>query len=156
MRVFEDFPVGATFPLGPYAVTREAVIAFATEFDPQPFHLDEDAARANMLGGLSASGWHTCAMMMRMMFDAFIDGSSSQGSPGVDFVKWLRPVRPGDVLSGTMTVREARLSAKRPTLGIAKLSNDLIDQEGQPVLASDYTILFLTRDAVSAGGGAAA
>ncbi|KQT45131.1 enoyl-CoA hydratase [Aureimonas sp. Leaf454] len=145
MQTFEDFPVGATRPLGPYAVTREEVIAFAAEFDPQPFHLDDDAAAASMLGGLSASGWHTCSMMMRMMADGFILDSTSQGSPGVDFVKWKRPVRPGDTLSGTMTVLEARVSQKRPTIGIAKLRNDLVNQNGEPVLACEYTVMLSTR-----------
>jgi acyl dehydratase len=145
MQTFEDFPVGATRPLGPYAVTREEVIAFAAEFDPQPFHLDEEAAKATMLGGLSASGWHTCSIMMRMMADSFILGSTSQGSPGVDFVKWKRPVRPGDTLSGTMTVLEARVSQKRPSIGIAKLRNDVVNQDGEAVLECEYTVMLLTR-----------
>lgn len=150
MQTFEDFPVGSTRALGPYLVTREAVIEFATEFDPQPFHLDEEAARANMLGGLSASGWHTCAMMMRMMFDGFLEGAASQGSPGVDFVKWRKPVRPGDMLSGTMTVEDARVSASRPTLGIVKLKNDIVNPAGETVLETEYTLLILTRAGVPA------
>lgn len=147
MRSFEDFPVGSSFALGPYAVEREEVLAFAAEFDPQPFHLDEDAAATGLLGGLSASGWHTCAMMMRMMYDGFLSGSTSQGSPGVDYVTWKKPIRPGDVLSGTMTVRSARLSAKRPTLGLAKLHNDIRNQSGESVLETEYTVLLLLREA---------
>ena len=144
MRTFEDFPVGSTWPLGPYPVTRDEVIAFAEEFDPQPFHLDDAAAEASILGGLSASGWHSCAMMMRMMVDGFLAGSTAQGSPGVDYVKWLKPVRPGDVLSGTMTVLEARVSAKRPTLGVAKFHNALVNQNGEKVLETEYTVLITT------------
>lgn len=146
MRAFEDFPVGAKIPLGPYRVTKEEVVEFAAEFDPQPFHLDEEAAKHTMLGGLSASGWHSCAMMMRMMCDAFLLDSTSQGSPGVDYVKWKQPVRPGDVLTGTMTVMEARRSAKRPTLGIAKLKNEVRNQDGVGVLETEYTLLLLTRE----------
>lgn len=149
MRTFEDFAVGVIVPLGPYPVTREETIAFAAEFDPIPFHLDEAAAEKSMLGGLSASGWHTCAMMMRMMVDAFLGDSTSQGSPGVDFVQWLRPVRPGDTLEGTMTVLEARLSKSRPTLGVAKLRNELRNQDGHPVLTAEYILLMLTREAVA-------
>ena len=144
MRTFEDFPVGSTWPLGPYPVTRDQVIAFAEEFDPQPFHLEDAAAEASILGGLSASGWHSCAMMMRMMVDGFLAGSTAQGSPGVDYVKWLKPVRPGDVLSGTMTVLEARVSAKRPTLGVAKFHNAVVNQNGEKVLETEYTVLITT------------
>lgn len=146
MRAFEDFTVGTEIPLGPYEVTRDEIVEFATEFDPQPFHLDEAAARDTMLGGLSASGWHTCSMMMRMMCEAYILDSTSQGSPGVDFVRWRRPVRPGDVLSGTTRVLSARLSQKRPTLGLAKLRTEIVNQDADTVLESEYTLLLLTRE----------
>ena len=141
MRTFEDFPVGSTFALGPYPVSRDEVIAFAKEFDPQPFHLDDEAADPSLLGGLAASGWHSCAMMMRMMVDGFLAGSTAQGSPGVDYVRWLKPVRPGDLLTGTMTVLEARISAKRPTLGVAKFHNAVQNQRGETVLETEYTVL---------------
>ena len=150
MRAYEDFTEGLEIPLGPYEVTKDEVIEFAEEFDPQPFHLDEEAARASMLGGLSASGWHTCSMMMRMMADGYLLDSTSQGSPGVDFVKWLKPVRPGDMLSGTATVLSARLSSKRPTLGIARLGTAIRNQKGETVLECEYTLLLLTREAVAA------
>ncbi|MEX6506731.1 MaoC family dehydratase [Jiella sp. M17.18] len=151
MRTYEDFTEGTEFALGPYPVTREEMLGFATEFDPQPFHLDESAGAANELaGGLTASGWHTCSMLMRMMADSFIVESSSQGSPGVDFVKWLRPVKPGDTLTGSCRVASARLSAKRPTLGIAKMVADLVNQEGEPVLSCEYTLLLLTREGIAA------
>lgn len=146
-QAFEDFPVGHTVPLGPRTLTREETIAFAREFDPLPLHLDETAADASMLEGLSASGWHTCALMMRMMFDAFLDGSTSEGSPGVDFVNWLQPVRPGDTLTGTMTVVDARLSRSRPGLGIAKLRNELRNRSGRKVLEAEYAVLLRTRAA---------
>ncbi|HEX2017342.1 MAG TPA: MaoC family dehydratase [Aurantimonas sp.] len=150
MRTYEDFTEGLELPLGPYEVTREEVLEFAREFDPQPFHLEEQAGRDSLLGGLSASGWHTCAMTMRMMADSYVLDSSSQGSPGVDTVKWLRPVFPGDVLTGTARVASRRLSAKRPTLGLAKIITVIRNQRDEPVLESEYTLLLLTRDGVAA------
>ncbi len=150
MRTYEDFTEGLEIDLGPYPVTRDEVIEFAREFDPQPFHLDEEAAKDTLLGGLSASGWHSCAMMMRMMADAYILDSSSQGSPGVDHVRWKRPVRPGDVLHGTARVVSRRLSSKRPTLGILKITTDLRNQTGETVLESAYTLLVLTREGLAA------
>jgi len=150
MRTYEDFTEGLDIDLGPYPVTRDEVIEFAREFDPQPFHLDEEAAKDTLLGGLSASGWHSCAMMMRMMADAYILDSSSQGSPGVDYVRWKRPVRPGDVLHGTARVVSRRLSSKRPILGILKITTDLRNQTGETVLESAYTLLVLTREGLAA------
>ena len=150
MRTYEDFTEGLEIDLGPYPVTRDEVIEFAREFDPQPFHLDEEAAKDTLLGGLSASGWHSCAMMMRMMADAYILDSSSQGSPGVEYVRWKRPVRPGDVLHGTARVVSRRLSSKRPTLGILKITTDLRNQTGETVLESAYTLLVLTREGLAA------
>jgi acyl dehydratase len=117
---FEDFSPGQRFPLGPYAVTREDIIAFAEEFDQQPFHLDEDVAKASILGGLCASGWHTCAMIMRMLFDGFLGRAASMGSNGIDEVKWLKPVFAGETLAGAMTVLETRRSAKNPSMGVLK------------------------------------
>lgn len=145
MRAYEDFPVGLEIDLGPYRVTKEEVLEFAAEFDPQPFHLDEEAAKDTMLGGLAASGWHTCSMMMRMMADGYLLDSTSQGSPGVDFVRWLKPVRPGDTLAGKATVLSARLSSKRPTLGILKVATDVTNGSGETVLQSEYVLMVLTR-----------
>src|SRR6187551_2839349 len=101
---YEDFVEGATFGLGTKSVTAEEIIEFASEFDPQPMHLDEEAGKASILGGLSASGWHTCAIFMRMICDAYLLDSTSQGAPGVDHVKWRRPVLAGDTLGGRGTV----------------------------------------------------
>ena len=128
---YEDFPLGREFPLGPYPVTAEEIIAFAREFDPQRFHLDDAEAKSSVLGGLSASGWHTCAMLMRMLCDSYLNRSAGMGSTGMDEVKWLKPVRAGETLSGTMTVIERRVSAKRPDLGILKCRWDLFNQEGE-------------------------
>ncbi|ORE99117.1 MaoC family dehydratase [Aurantimonas sp. 22II-16-19i] len=147
MRTFEDFTEGREIPLQPYTADRDEMIAFAREFDPQPFHLDDAAGGANeLVGSLTASGWHTCSMLMRMMAEGFLLDSTSQGSPGVDFVNWRAPVRPGDRLTGTARVLSRRLSAKRPTLGIAKIGVALENQEGVTVLESEYTLLLLTRE----------
>lgn len=144
---FEDFAPGTRFGLGPYRVTRDAVLDFARAYDPQPFHLDEQAAKATLLGGLSASGWHTCGMMMRMMVDGFLGRSTSQGASHVDHIRWLAPVRPGDVLTGIATVEAARLSASRPGLSMATIATELTNQAGEQVLAGRYLQFLLARDA---------
>ncbi|MCE7027036.1 MaoC family dehydratase [Jiella avicenniae] len=150
-RAYEDFEEGLEIPLGPYTAERDEMIAFAAEFDPQPFHLDDEAGGANeLVGSLTASGWHTCSVLMRMMADGFLIDSTSQGSPGVDFVKWRAPVRPGDRLTGTARVLSRRLSAKHPTLGIAKIAVALANQEGVTVLESEYSLLLLTRAGTAA------
>lgn len=146
MIAFEDLPVGRTFALGPVTVTVEEIVAFAGQFDPQDFHLDGDSAQARAVGGLIASGWHSCAIAMRMFCDAYLLDSTSQGAPGVGAVRWLAPVRPGDVLRGTSTVREARLSRSRPGLGIVGFDHELT-VEDRPVLRMDNTGLFGTRAA---------
>src|SRR5690348_4459796 len=107
---FEDFKPGSVTEYGPRLVTREEIVAFAAEFDPQPMHLDEEAARVSMLGGLAASGWHTCCLLMRMAADGFILNSASMGAPGVDEVKWLRPLRPGTRVTLRVNVLESRVS----------------------------------------------
>jgi acyl dehydratase len=115
---FEDFPPGRLGTFGPHHVSREDILAFAAEFDPQPMHLDEEAAKRSMLNGLAGSGWHLCSIMMRMMFDGFIGRTASMGSPGVNEVRWLAPLRPGDDLLLDIDVTEARLSRSRPATGI--------------------------------------
>ena len=115
---FEDFAVGRFGTFGPRHVSREEIVAFAAEFDPQPMHLDEEAAAETMLGGLAASGWHLCSLMMRMMCDGFITRTASMGSPGVSEVRWLAPLRPGDEVTLEVDVEEARASRSRPDMGI--------------------------------------
>jgi acyl dehydratase len=131
---WEDFAAGSVAQYGPRPVTREEIVAFAAEFDPQPMHMDEEAARASMLGGLAASGWHTCAILMRMICDWFILDSASLGAPGVDEVKWLRPVRPGDALSLRRTVLETRASNSRPEIGFVKFHYELMNAAGETVM----------------------
>ena len=124
---FEDFSVGEALNFGNYLVSAEEIYEFAREFDPQPFHIDEEAAKASLLGGLSASGWHVCAIMMRMIVDGYYGRMASMGSTGIDEVKWLKPVRPGDRLSCRRTTLEVRISANRPEMGIVKMRYEVFD-----------------------------
>ena len=129
---FEDFREGQHFALGPHTVSRDAIIAFAQEFDPQPFHLDEKTAEASILGGLAASGWHSTAITMRLMCDACLSRSSILGSSGMEEVKWLSPVLAGDVLSGDFTITSTRASASRPGIGIVNFTSKLAGADGTP------------------------
>ncbi|MBO0763270.1 MAG: MaoC family dehydratase [Hyphomicrobiaceae bacterium] len=127
----EDLAVGEPYAFGHKVVTAEEVIAFGRAFDPQPMHTDPEAAKATPVGGLCASGWHTCAMMMRMVADGLLGRAASLGSPGIDEVRWKRPVRPGDVLSMRYTVQEKRVLASRPDVGLAKVLVELVDATGE-------------------------
>jgi acyl dehydratase len=147
---WEDFAVGEVSSFGPRLVTREEIIAFAAQFDPQPMHLDEEAAKSSMLGGLAASGWHTCAILMRMMADWFVLKSASMGGPGVEEVKWLKPVRPGDQLTAKRTILESRASSSRPEMGLVKFAFELTNQTGAAVLNMTCTIMVLRRAAAAA------
>lgn len=144
---YEDFAEGATFAFGTKAVTAEEIIEFASEFDAQPMHLDEAAGKASILGGLSASGWHTCAMFMRLICDSFLLDLTSQGSPGFDYAKWKRPVLAGDTLTGKTTVLSARTSKTRPSLGFVTIRSELTNQHGEQVFEAQNTGMFLTREA---------
>ena len=143
---WEDFPVGRVREFGAATLTREAVIAFARDFDPQPFHLDDAAAEASLFGRLSASGWHTCALAMRMMCDAYLLESSSLGSPGVDHLRWLKPVFPGDTLRMRMEVLEARPMNSRPDVGLLRTRWEVINQGGDLVLTMEGWGMFRRRD----------
>jgi acyl dehydratase len=128
---FEDFPPGHFGRFGPRRVTRAEIMAFAAEFDPQPMHLDEAAAQASLLKGLSGSGWHLCSLMMRMMFDGFIGRTASLGSPGVNELRWLAPLRPDDELTIDVEVTEARISNSRPATGIVTFKVTACNAAGQ-------------------------
>lgn len=129
----EDLGVGKTYAFGHKVVTKEEIVAFGRSYDPQTMHTDEEAARATPVGGLIASGWHTCAMMMRMICDGLINRAASLGSPGVDEVRWIKPVRPGDTLSVRYTPQEKRVLASRREVGIAKVLVELVDGNGAVV-----------------------
>ena len=144
---FEDFRVGAVREFGAATVTKEEIVAFGRQFDPQPFHVDEAAARASPYGGLIASGWHTCGLAMRMYHDAVLRRAAGQGSPGVEKVRWLKPVRPGDVLRVRIEVVEARPSASKPHLGLVRNRWQVLNQAGEVVMEMDGWGLFLRRGA---------
>jgi acyl dehydratase len=131
---WEDFPAGHVMEFGSTPVSREAVIAFARQFDPQPFHLDEDAARETLFGGLCASGWHTCALSMRMMVDGYLKDSASLGSPGIDELRWLKPVFPGDTLHMRMTVLQSRTMSSRPGVGLSLQRWEVMNQRDETVM----------------------
>ncbi|MET0544919.1 MAG: MaoC family dehydratase [Caulobacterales bacterium] len=131
---FEDLEPGQVFVLGSRTVSKEEIIAFATDFDPQPFHLDEEAGAKSFLGGLCASGWHTCAMVHRLNCDNFMNKIHSLGAPGLDELRWIRPVFPGDTISGTSKLIDLRPSNSRPDVGLMHIQTDVSNQAGDPVL----------------------
>lgn len=147
---FEDFPPGHFGTFGPRHVTREEIIAFASEYDPQPMHLDEAAARASMLNGLAGSGWHLCSIVMRMMFDGYIHRTASLGSPGVNELRWLAPFRPGDDLMLDVDVVEGRVSRSRPDIGIVTFKCRVRNGTGQPLADMVSPIMVRRRDANTA------
>jgi acyl dehydratase len=149
---FEDFAQGHFGSFGPRHVTREETITFAAEFDPQPMHLDEDAARESMLRGLSGSGWHLCSLMMRMMFDGFIGRTASLGSPGVNEMRWLSPLRPGDDLMLDVDVIEARVSKSRPETGIVTFNCTVRDKAGHALCEMVSPIIVKRRDSNGQAG----
>ena len=144
---FEDFPVGSVREYGGRTVDKQEGLAFAAAYDPQPLHLDEAAADASVLGGLSISGWHACAIVMRMMCDDYLVDSTSQGSPGIDKLRWLKPVRPGDTLRVRMTVLEARESKSRPQIGLILSAWEVFNQHDETVLTMEGWGMFGRRAA---------
>ena len=148
---WEDFKIGDVTVYGPRLLTREEIVAFAAEFDPQPAHLDEAAAAATLHGGLAGSGWHSCALMMRMMADGFLLNSTSMGAPGVEEVRWLMPLRPGTQVRLRTTVLETRSSKSRPEMGLTRIRYDLLDDAGAVVTTMTSTMMLGRR---SPGAGA--
>jgi acyl dehydratase len=147
MQYFEDIPVGQKHAFGRYEVTREEVLEFARKYDPQPFHLDDDAAARTHFGRLSASGWHTCAMTMAMLVENLkLRDQAGLGSPGVDELRWLKPVYPGDTLRVETEVFEKRRSASRREMGIFKSRAKVFNQHDEPVLSMISIGLVAVRD----------
>jgi len=142
---WEDFKVGDTAPIGERRLDAAEIVAFAKAYDPQPFHIDEEAARKSMYGGLIASGWHTVALVMRMMVDSYLSQSASLGSPGVENVRWLKPVRPGDTIRVTLVVIETRASASRPDMGIVKYRWEVFNQNDELVMTMEAYGMFARR-----------
>jgi acyl dehydratase len=147
VQYFEDIEVGRTASFGHYEVTREEVMAFAAKYDPQPFHLDDEAAAQTHFGRLSASGWHTCAMTMAMLVENLKENrQAGLGSPGVDELRWKKPVYPGDTLRVETTVLEKRRSKSRPEMGIFKSKLHVFNQNNEPVLEMISNGLVQVRD----------
>jgi acyl dehydratase len=134
-RYFEDFNVGDTLDLGSQRVTEEEIIAFARQFDPQPFHIDPELAKNSIFGGLAASGWHTTAIFMRLLVDQLLSKTVSMGSPGVEELRWLKPVRPGNVLHAYFTVLACTPSKTRANLGIIRSKCEMFNQAGEMVMS---------------------
>ena len=145
MIYFDDVQVGETQRFGRYEVTREEIIEYARQFDPQPFHMDEAAAKASMFGGLIASGWHTGAMLIRMINDHAIPGAATTGALGFDDLKWLKPVRPGDVLSVETRVIDKTESRSRPEIGVVKIESQVLDQRGEVKMSLISLVLYRRR-----------
>ena len=139
---FADFHAGQTLQAGPVTLTADEIVDFARRYDPQWFHTDPTRAAASRWQGLIASGWHTCGVAMRLAVDNVLAGSESFGSPGLEYLKWLAPVRPGDALSLRAEVLEQRRSERQPTLGILRWRWTLNNQNGEPVLDLVATSLF--------------
>lgn len=142
---FEDMKPGAVDEYGAYEMSRDEIIRFARQFDPQPFHLDEEAAKSSMLGGLSASGWHTASAAMRMAYDSYLHDSSSLGAPGVEELKWMKPVRVGDVLRGRRTILGARASSSRPEMGLVHMKVEIMNQARETVMMQEFFALMGRR-----------
>jgi acyl dehydratase len=142
---FEDFQPGERRSFGPRVLSRDEIVAFARDWDPQPFHLDEAAAARSPFGGLIASGWQTASLCMRLVVDGMLADSTSMGSPGVDELRWLKPVRPGDALSVEVTVLEVTPSKSKSDRGSVKVSYRCTNQTGEAVMTMVARILFLRR-----------
>jgi acyl dehydratase len=147
---FEDFHPGQEIDLGTRTVSEEEIIAFAREYDPQPFHIDRDAAAGSIYGGVIASGWHTCSMMMRMVVDGLMARASSMGSPGLESVRWLRPVRAGDTLHVRYLTQDVRASNSQPDRGVVWSKWVATNQHGEEVCTVEGMGMFARR---TAGGG---
>jgi acyl dehydratase len=149
---FEDFEVGRVAEYGDMLVTAEEIKEFAREFDPQPMHLDEEAAKKTLVGGLCASGWHTCCMMMKIVADGYLLNSSSMGAPGVEEIRWFKPVRPGERLRVKTTILDKREPKSRPDFGFVRTQFDVLDTSDECVMTSITSLMFERRTPRAAQG----
>jgi acyl dehydratase len=143
---WEDFRVGDSTEMGCHTFTEDEILSFGRQFDPQPFHADPAAAGKTVFGGLIASGWHTCSVGMRLMVQSYLTKTVSLGSPGIDDIRWLKPVRPGDTLVYRRTVVESRASATRKGVGLVKHRWEAVNQHGELVLTMEGWGLFGRKD----------
>jgi acyl dehydratase len=145
VRYWEDIKEGEVVELGSHTMDKERMIAFAREFDPQPFHTDDNAAAASIYGGLIASGWLTGSTLMRLFYDGFLKDTASMGSPGIDELRWLKPVRPGDTLSARLTLTEKTASRSKPDRGIVRSLMEVLNQHGEVVMTTTGVNFFRRR-----------
>ena len=145
-RYFEDYISGSVYEFGSITVTEEEIIDFAKKYDPQPFHIDTEAAKSSYFGGLISSGWLTAALMMRLLVDNYVSGVASLGSPGVKELKWIKPVRPGDQLSIRVTILEARRSRTKPDRGTVEVSVEVLTQKRVIVMTMQSVGMILCRE----------
>ena len=142
----DDLEAGQIYRLGSQSLSEEDIIAFAERYDPQPFHIDPEAAAETIYGGVIASGWQTVCIFMRLFVDGLLSRSAAMGSPGLDELRWLRPVRPGDVLDARVEVLESRPSRSKPDRGLTKLRCVVADESGDEVLTFIANVLFQKRE----------
>ncbi len=146
MMSWEDFKVGEAADIGRHTFSAEEIIAFGRQFDPQPFHTDPQAAGASAFGGLIASGWHVCAVGMRLLTESILGRTRNAGSPGIEKVRWLKPVRAGDTLAYRVVVAESRVSASKPGIGLIKHRWEAHNQQGELALTLEGWLLVARRD----------
>jgi len=151
-RWFEDYRPGLVLEFGSAAVDEAEVIEFARRFDPQPFHVDAEAAAQGSFGGLIASGWHTGSLMMRLLVEHYLSPVASLGSPGIDELRWLAPVRPGDTLSVRVTILETRRSQSKPDRGLVRALMEVLNQRGEVVMSMRALNFMLCRDTAAPAG----
>src|SRR5438270_599087 len=152
-RYYEDFHVGDVIDVGSVSLSEADIIAFARQYDPQPMHIDPNAASFTIYGGLIASGWHTVSLFMRLLVENLVAHTTSLGSPGVDELRWSLPVRPGDTISGQMEILETRVSNSRPTMGIVRWRGEARNQKGQLVMSLLGTNFFGRRPETGEASG---
>jgi acyl dehydratase len=145
-RYLEDYEPGTSYTYGSVTLDEAAIIAFARDYDPQPFHIDPEAAAESVYGGLIASGWHTCCVMMRLLVDHVLSPVSSLGSPGCDELRWLQPVRPGDTLDVRISFHVSRRSRSKPDRGLVAASIEILNQAGEVVMTMKTTLYLRARD----------
>lgn len=142
---WEDFVVGDVLVMGSHTFSAEEIIEFARKYDPQPFHIDPQAAQTSFFGGLIASGWHTCAVGMRFAVDSYINAGASLGSPGVDNIRWPKPVRPGDTITYRRIILASRASQSRPGVGLTQVRLEAVNQSGETVMTNEGWGMFGRR-----------
>jgi acyl dehydratase len=149
MKYLEDFAVGQVMEFPPRTVSEDEIIAFARDYDPQPFHLDKEAAKQSLFGGLCASGWHTAGLMMRMLVDHMIGKYASMGSPGIDQLRWVKPVFPGDTLHLRGEVLDVKFSQSKPDRGVITTRYEMTNQKGETVLTMQGKGMYARRPQIT-------